>query len=202
VIAGFARCAFAHGVALTALTALTASAGCSLLFEPDATFLGNESVLASASEAAGFVVDGDDQRLERLEADVDSVTFYYRGTTRPDLETWVLRFSPKPGEQDPTALVDLYSHLALVEELRGGFRLGEETIEEIGGATLRRASYEFRSALRGDDGRALVGSGVVAILVRERAGRRLFFVMRSESTGAREALGRGDIEPFVRAMLR
>jgi hypothetical protein len=176
--------------------------GCSFLLGPDTAYRVNDDVIAAASRAAGFAVDSDLYEVERVEAERDTVTLYYRGVEGRRAEAWMLRFSRKPSEQDPVALEDVYSHLTLIRELRDEFRLGKEASEEIDGARLRYAAYQFRSTARGSDGKPLTGQGIVATLAREQDDHPVVFALRLEIIDQREALSRSDLGPFVDAMLR
>jgi len=173
-----------------------------VLVGPDTTYRGNEGVINAASDAAGFAVESDLYELERVEAERDTVTLYYRDAGQRRAEAWMLRFSRKPGEQEPVALEDVYSHLTVIRDLRDEFRLGEEATEEIDGARLRFVSYGFLSAERGAAGKPLPAQGIVATLAREQDGHPVVFAMRLEITDRQHALSRAELEPFVGAMLR
>ncbi len=187
---------------VTVAWALLVPPGCAVLVGPDTTYRGNEGVINAASDAAGFAVESDLYELERVEAERDTVTLYYRDAGQRRAEAWMLRFSRKPGEQEPVALEDVYSHLTVIRDLRDEFRLGEEATEEIDGARLRFVSYGFLSAERGAAGKPLPAQGIVATLAREQDGHPVVFAMRLEITDRQHALSRAELEPFVGAMLR
>lgn len=176
--------------------------GCSFLLGPDTAYRVNDDVITAASRAAGFAVESDLYEVERVEAERDTVTLYYRGAEGRQAEAWMLRFSRKPSEQDPVALEDVYSHLTLIREMRDEFRLGKEAREEIDGARLCYAAYQFLSTVRGADGKPLTGQGIVATLGREQNDHPVVFALRLEIIDRQVALSRSDLGPFVDAMLR
>ncbi len=173
--------------------------GCSLLFEPGNAYHSNRPVLDAASAATGYRVDSEIYHLVRLEAERDSVTFHYRGVDDVSAEAWVLRFSPKPSEQTPTALEDLYSHLSLIRELREGFALGDEVSRDMETGTLEFAPYAFSAPNRDAAGRPSVAQGVVAIVRSKLDGHDVVWVVRLERIDD-EALGEADLAPFIEAI--
>ena len=105
------------------LAALVLVSGCNVLVQPDRSYLNNQGVIGYTARAAGYAVAEDRYTLQRVELEWDTATFYYRGVVDKGEDAWVLRFSLKTGEQDPVALEDVYSHLALIEGLRDDFKI-------------------------------------------------------------------------------
>ncbi len=176
--------------------------GCELLFAPSNEFASNEAVLVATSRAAGFEVDEELFELKRVEVESDSLTFYYRGVQHGLDEAWAVRFAQKPGEQDPTRLADVYSHLPLIQELRSGFHLAGDGKANVDGASVVWVVYEFTSQLRDEKSRPRKGRGILATVVREVDGRTVVWAVNLDDLGAREELGPEALRPFLDAMAR
>ena len=117
--------------------ALLLACGCNVLTQPDRAFVNNQAVIGSAATAAGYAIAGELYSLQRVEIEWDTATCYYSGVADEREDAWVLRFSPKAGEQDPVALEDVYSHLSLIEGLRDDFQVGIDEKETLGESRLR-----------------------------------------------------------------
>ena len=183
------------------LAVLALASGCNVLVEPDRSYLNNQAVIGYTARAAGYSVAEDLYRLQRVELEWDTATFYYRGVVDSAEDAWVLRFSLKTGEQDPVALEDVYSHLALIEGLRDDFKIEVDKKEPIGAARLNYVSYNYQSRQRDEDGKAVRGYGIIATFAATSGDLPVVYAMKIEAVGRKGSYTRADLAPFLRPML-
>ena len=183
------------------LAVLALASGCNVLVEPDRSYLNNQAVSGYTARAAGYSVAEDLYRLQRVELEWDTATFYYRGVVDSAEDAWVLRFSLKTGEQDPVALEDVYSHLALIEGLRDDFKIEVDKKEPIGAARLNYVSYNYQSRQRDEDGKAVRGYGIIATFAATSGDLPVVYAMKIEAVGRKGSYTRADLAPFLRPML-
>lgn len=183
------------------LAALLLVSGCNVLVQPDRSYLNNQGVIAYTARAAGYAVDQDRYMLQRVELEWDTATFYYAGVVDKREDAWVLRFSLKTGEQDPVALEDVYSHLALIEGLRDDFKIETDKKELLGESRLRFVSYNYNSRQRDEDGKAVRGYGIIATFAATSGDFPVVYAMKIEAVGRKGSYTRADLDPFLRPMI-
>ena len=158
-------------------------------------------MIGYTARAAGYAVAEDRYTLQRVELEWDTATFYYRGIVDQGEDAWVLRFSLKTGEQDPVALEDVYSHLALIEGLRDDFKIEADKKESIGEARLRFVSYNYNSRERDENGKAVRGYGIIATFAATSGDFPVVYAMKVEAVGRKGSYTRADLAPFLQPML-
>lgn len=183
------------------LAALLLVSGCNILIEPDRSYLNNQGVIAYTARAAGYAVDEDMYLLQRVEIEWDTATFYYAGVADKREDAWVLRFSLKAGEQDPVALEDVYSHLALIEGLRDDFKIETDKKEMIRESRLRFVSYSYKSSQRDEKGKAVRGYGIIATFAATSGEFPVVYAVKIEAVGRKGNYVRADLAPFLRPMM-
>jgi hypothetical protein len=183
------------------LAALVLVSGCNVLVQPDRSYLNNQGVIGYTARAAGYAVAEDRYTLQRVELEWDTATFYYRGVVDKGEDAWVLRFSLKTGEQDPVALEDVYSHLALIEGLRDDFKIEADKKESVGEARLRFVSYNYNSRERDENGKAVRGYGIIATFAATSGDFPVVYAMKIEAVGRQGSYTRADLAPFLQPML-
>ena len=182
--------------------ALLLACGCNVLTQPDRAFVNNQAVIGYAAKAAGYTIDEELYTLQRVEIEWDTATFYYSGAADPREDAWVLRFSPKAGEQDPVALEDVYSHLSLIEGLRDDFQVGIDEKETFGESRLRYVCYSYNSKIRDKDGRSIRGYGIISTYSSRSDDLPVIYAMKIEAVGRKAFYSRADLDPFLRPVLR
>ena len=182
--------------------ALLLACGCNVLTQPDRAFVNNQAVIGYAAKAAGYTIAGELYTLQRVEIEWDTATFYYSGAADPREDAWVLRFSPKAGEQDPVALEDVYSHLSLIEGLRDDFQVGIDEKETLGESRLRYVCYSYNSKIRDKDGRSIRGYGIISTYSSRSEDLPVIYAMKIEAVGRKAFYSRADLDPFLRPVLR
>lgn len=182
--------------------ALLLACGCNVLTQPDRAFVNNQAVIGYAAKAAGYTIDEELYTLQRVEIEWDTATFYYSGAADPREDAWVLRFSPKAGEQDPVALEDVYSHLSLIEGLRDDFQVGIDEKETLGESRLRYVCYSYNSKIRDKDGRSIRGYGIISTYSSRSEDLPVIYAMKIEAVGRKAFYSRADLDPFLRPVLR
>ena len=186
---------------ISASIALLLACGCNALVQPDRAFVNNREVIDYTAAAAGYSIDPDLYVLQRVEIEWDTATFYYSGIENPGEDVWVLRFSPKTGEQDPVALEDVYSHLSLIEGLRDDFKVGLDKKEMIGESILRYVSYSYSSKTRDSDDKPIRGYGIISTYSARSDDLPVIYAMKIESVGRKGYYSRADLDPFLRPIL-
>lgn len=186
---------------LSLLLALLGVSGCNILMEPDRSYLNNQGVITYTARAAGYSVDEEAYLLQRVEIEWDTATFYYAGTIDKREDAWVLRFSLKAGEQDPIALEDVYSHLALIEGLRDDFKIAADKKEVIGNSRLRYVAYNYESKQRDETGKAARGYGIIATFAATSGKFPVVYAMKIEAVDRKGNYVRADLAPFLRPIL-
>ncbi|MCS5627281.1 MAG: hypothetical protein NZ935_06850 [Planctomycetes bacterium] len=182
--------------------ALLLACGCNVLTQPDRAFVNNQEVIGYAAKAAGYTIDEELYTLQRVEIEWDTATFYYSGAADPREDAWVLRFSPKAGEQDPVALEDVYSHLSLIEGLRDDFQVGIDEKETLGESRLRYVCYSYNSKTRDKEGRPIRGYGIISTYSSRSDDLPVIYAMKIEAVGRKAFYSRADLDPFLRPALR
>ncbi|MEE3180530.1 MAG: hypothetical protein VX288_01365 [Planctomycetota bacterium] len=183
------------------LAALLLASGCNVLVQPDRSYLNNQGVIAYTARAAGYAVDQERYTLQRVELEWDTATFYYAGVGDKREDAWVLRFSLKTGEQDPVALEDVYSHLALIEGLRDDFKIETDKKELLGESRLRFVSYNYNSRQRDEAGKAVRGYGIIATFAATSGDLPVVYAMKIEAVGRKGSYTRADLAPFLQPMM-
>ena len=183
------------------LAAQLLASGCNVLVQPDRSYLNNQGVIAYTARAAGYAVDQERYTLQRVELEWDTATFYYAGVGDKREDAWVLRFSLKTGEQDPVALEDVYSHLALIEGLRDDFKIETDKKELIGESRLRFVSYNYNSRQRDEAGKAVRGYGIIATFAATSGDLPVVYAMKIEAVGRKGSYTRADLAPFLQPMM-
>lgn len=185
---------------LSLFAAACLSTGCSFFFPPEREYLSNDAVLRATAEAFGFAVDPRLYKLDGLEAREDSVTLQYEGVKRVGDHAWVVRFSEKSTEQDPLALVDVYSLLAVLKEGKPRFAITEEGSRDAGGSTAKFVRYRFESPIRDRSGNPLPAHGIVATFRVEKMSVPLVYQLKLDNHGDRDDVLWDDLRPFIEAM--
>ena len=187
---------------ISASIALLLACGCNALVQPDRAFVNNREVIDYTAAAAGYSIDPDLYVLQRVEIEWDTATFYYSGVENPGEDVWVLRFSPKTGEQDPVALEDVYSHLSLIEGLRDDFQVGSDEKETLGESRLRYVCYSYNSKIRDKDGRSIRGYGIISTYSSRSEDLPVIYAMKIEAVGRKAFYSRADLDPFLQPILQ
>ena len=182
--------------------ALLLACGCNVLTQPDRAFVNNQAVIGYAAKAAGYAIAGELYSLQRVEIEWDTATFYYSGVADEREDAWVLRFSPKAGEQDPVALEDVYSHLSLIEGLRDDFQVGIDEKETFGESRLRYVCYSYNSKIRDKDGRSIRGYGIISTFSSRSEDLPVIYAMKIEAVGRKAFYSRADLDPFLQPILQ
>lgn len=182
--------------------ALLLTCGCNVLTQPDRAFVNNQAVIGYAAKAAGYAIAGELYSLQRVEIEWDTATFYYSGVADEREDAWVLRFSPKAGEQDPVALEDVYSHLSLIEGLRDDFQVGIDEKETLGESRLRYVCYSYNSKIRDKDGRSIRGYGIISTFSSRSEDLPVIYAMKIEAVGRKAFYSRADLDPFLKPILQ
>lgn len=182
--------------------ALLLACGCNVLTQPDRAFVNNQAVIGYAAKAAGYTIAGELYSLQRVEIEWDTATFYYSGVADEREDAWVLRFSPKAGEQDPVALEDVYSHLSLIEGLRDDFQVGIDEKETLGESRLRYVCYSYNSKIRDKDGRSIRGYGIISTFSSRSEDLPVIYAMKIEAVGRKAFYSRADLDPFLKPILQ
>jgi len=182
--------------------ALLLACGCNVLTQPDRAFVNNQAVIGYAAKAAGYTIAGELYSLQRVEIEWDTATFYYSGVADAREDAWVLRFSPKAGEQDPVALEDVYSHLSLIEGLRDDFQVGIDEKETFGESRLRYVCYSYNSKIRDKDGRSIRGYGIISTFSSRSEDLPVIYAMKIEAVGRKAFYSRADLDPFLQPILQ
>lgn len=182
--------------------ALLLACGCNVLTQPDRAFVNNQAVIGYAAKAAGYAIAGELYSLQRVEIEWDTATFYYSGVADEREDAWVLRFSPKAGEQDPVALEDVYSHLSLIEGLRDDFQVGIDEKETLGESRLRYVCYSYNSKIRDKDGRSIRGYGIISTFSSRSEDLPVIYAMKIEAVGRKAFYSRADLDPFLKPILQ
>ena len=182
--------------------ALLLACGCNVLTQPDRAFVNNQAVIGYAAKAAGYAIAGELYSLQRVEIEWDTATFYYSGVADEREDAWVLRFSPKAGEQDPVALEDVYSHLSLIEGLRDDFQVGIDEKETFGESRLRYVCYSYNSKIRDKDGRSIRGYGIISTFSSRSEDLPVIYAMKIEAVGRKAFYSRADLDPFLKPILQ
>ena len=182
--------------------ALLLTCGCNVLTQPDRAFVNNQAVIGYAAKAAGYAIAGELYSLQRVEIEWDTATFYYSGVADEREDAWVLRFSPKAGEQDPVALEDVYSHLSLIEGLRDDFQVGIDEKETLGESRLRYVCYSYNSQIRDKDGRSIRGYGIISTFSSRSEDLPVIYAMKIEAVGRKAFYSRADLDPFLKPILQ
>lgn len=182
--------------------ALLLTCGCNVLTQPDRAFVNNQAVIGYAAKAAGYAIAGELYSLQRVEIEWDTATFYYSGVADEREDAWVLRFSPKAGEQDPVALEDVYSHLSLIEGLRDDFQVGIDEKETLGESRLRYVCYSYNSKIRDKDGRSIRGYGIISTFSSRSEDLPVIYAMKIEAVGRKAFYSRADLDPFLQPILQ
>lgn len=181
---------------------LLTAPGCSLLTRPEMTFHSNQDLLESFARAIDFAPSAKLFRLRHVQLNVDAIGLDYVGVDYPGDSAWVWRYSAKSSEQDPDAIADPRRFIPVIEEKRASLAANEVQVEKVGGATLRFLTYTFDSPIRDSLGKAYAARGIVGTLEREIAGERVVYSFNLDNWGDRPSLGRDDLEPFLREMLK
>ena len=184
------------------LAALLLVSGCNVLVQPDRSYLNNQGVIGYTARAAGYAVAEDRYTLQRVELEWDTATFYYSGVADEREDAWVLRFSPKAGEQDPVALEDVYSHLSLIEGLRDDFQVGIDEKETLGESRLRYVCYSYNSKIRDKDGRSIRGYGIISTFSSRSEDLPVIYAMKIEAVGRKAFYSRADLDPFLKPIVQ
>ena len=182
--------------------ALLLTCGCNVLTQPDRAFVNNQAVIGYAAKAAGYAIAEELYSLQRVEIEWDTATFYYSGVADEREDAWVLRFSPKAGEQDPVALEDVYSHLSLIEGLRDDFQVGIDEKETLGESRLRYVCYSYNSKIRDKDGRSIRGYGIISTFSSRSEDLPVIYAMKIEAVGRKAFYSRADLDPFLKPILQ
>ena len=182
--------------------ALLLACGCNVLTQPDRAFVNNQAVIGYAAKAAGYAIAEELYSLQRVEIEWDTATFYYSGVADEREDAWVLRFSPKAGEQDPVALEDVYSHLSLIEGLRDDFQVGIDEKETLGESRLRYVCYSYNSKIRDKDGRSIRGYGIISTFSSRSEDLPVIYAMKIEAVGRKAFYSRADLDPFLKPILQ
>ena len=182
--------------------ALLLTCGCNVLTQPDRAFVNNQAVIGYAAKAAGYAIAGELYSLQRVEIEWDTATFYYSGVADEREDAWVLRFSPKAGEQDPVALEDVYSHLSLIEGLRDDFQVGIDEKETLGESRLRYVCYRYNCKIRYKDGRSIRGYGIISTFSSRSEDLPVIYAMKIEAVGRKAFYSRADLDPFLKPILQ
>ena len=182
--------------------ALLLTCGCNVLTQPDRAFVNNQAVIGYAAKAAGYAIAEELYSLQRVEIEWDTATFYYSGVADEREDAWVLRFSPKAGEQDPVALEDVYSHLSLIEGLRDDFQVGIDEKETLGESRLRYVCYSYNSKIRDKDGQSIRGYGIISTFSSRSEDLPVIYAMKIEAVGRKAFYSRADLDPFLKPILQ
>ena len=178
------------------------SPGCSLITSPELTYRSNEDLVESIATAIDFQVSSKLFKLRHVQVQDDVIGLEYLGVAFPGDSAWVWRYSPKSSEQEPDSLVDPRRFLPVLREKRSGLEPGPTREEALEGSTLRYVEYSFESPIHDSGGRALAARGIVGTLEREMDGEPIIYSFNLDNWGDRASLGRKDLKPFVRQMLR
>ena len=181
---------------------LLLACGCNVLTQPDRAFVNNQAVIGYAAKAAGYAIAEELYSLQRVEIEWDTATFYYSGVADEREDAWVLRFSPKAGEQDPVALEDVYSHLSLIEGLRDDFQVGIDEKETLGESRLRYVCYSYNSKIRDKDGQSIRGYGIISTFSSRSEDLPVIYAMKIEAVGRKAFYSRADLDPFLKPILQ
>ena len=181
---------------------LLLACGCNVLTQPDRAFVNNQEVIGYAAKAAGYAIAEELYSLQRVEIEWDTATFYYSGVADEREDAWVLRFSPKAGEQDPVALEDVYSHLSLIEGLRDDFQVGIDEKETLGESRLRYVCYSYNSKIRDKDGQSIRGYGIISTFSSRSEDLPVIYAMKIEAVGRKAFYSRADLDPFLKPILQ